>query len=126
MLLLRAINGFAQSIDCDAPSTDPIIAHLSIAIAQPSVDPGILNTWIGNEADIRYSKFLSVLRLRAILRVAKLQKGKATLDLNTLNYTPETRPLGSLVICITESLEFHLLRWAVPLLLLASLCKHYC
>ena len=30
-------------------------------------------------AELRYSKFLSVLRLRAILRVAKSQKRKATL-----------------------------------------------
>ena len=29
-VLLRAIDGFARSIDCAAPSMDPLIAHLSI------------------------------------------------------------------------------------------------
>ena len=28
--MLRAIDGFARSIDCAAPSMDPLIAHLSI------------------------------------------------------------------------------------------------
>ena len=28
--MLRAIDGFARSIDCTAPSMDPLIAHLSI------------------------------------------------------------------------------------------------
>ena len=28
--VLRAIDGFARSIDCAAPSMDPLIAHLSI------------------------------------------------------------------------------------------------
>ena len=29
-MLLRAIDGFARSIDCAAPSMDPLIAHLSV------------------------------------------------------------------------------------------------
>ena len=29
-MMLRAIDGFARSIDCAAPSMDPLIAHLSI------------------------------------------------------------------------------------------------
>ena len=46
-----------------------------------SITPGILNTWIGNEADIRLNYGIpTVLRLRAILRVAKSQKRKATLS----------------------------------------------
>ena len=30
MTVLRAIDGFARSIDCAAPSMDPLIAHLSV------------------------------------------------------------------------------------------------
>ena len=30
VVLLRAIDGFVRSIDCAAPSMDPLIAHLSI------------------------------------------------------------------------------------------------
>ena len=30
MVLLRAIDRFARSIDCAAPSVDPLIAHLSV------------------------------------------------------------------------------------------------
>ena len=30
MHVLRAIDGFARSIDCAAPSMDPLIAHLSV------------------------------------------------------------------------------------------------
>ena len=30
VILLRAIDGFARSIDCAAPSMDPLTAHLSI------------------------------------------------------------------------------------------------
>ena len=35
--LLHAIDGFAQSIDCTAPSMDPLIARLSV-ITQPLID----------------------------------------------------------------------------------------
>ena len=54
MSLLRAIDRFARSIDCAAPSIDPLIAHLSVdrasidrsrnhrLIAQPSIDRALL------------------------------------------------------------------------------------
>ena len=33
VLMLRAIDGFARSIDCAAPSMDPLIVHLSVESA---------------------------------------------------------------------------------------------
>ena len=33
VIVLRAIDGFARSIDCAAPSMDPLIAHLSVDCA---------------------------------------------------------------------------------------------
>ena len=44
--LLRAIDGFARSIDCAAPSMDPLIAHLSINRA--IVDRSRNHLWIAH------------------------------------------------------------------------------